>query len=112
MHISILNYKSCHVPHIKREIPYRQDLRLEHICSDKNILEKQLQELKGYLVRRGYDWYFVESQFKRVKRISRSSLFTCKESSEITTNRNYFVVDYYLVLCALYGIFRELQQVR
>ena len=54
----------------------------------------------------------VESQFNRVKGVSRSSLFTRKESSEITTkNRNCFVVDYHSVLSALYGIFRGLQQI-
>jgi hypothetical protein len=59
---------------------------------------------------RGYDSGFVESQFSRVKGINRTSLFTRKESSE-TKIRNCFVVDYHPALSALYGIFRELQQI-
>ena len=105
-----LNFKSCHAPHIKKGIPYSQALRLKRICSDENNLKKRLQELKGYLVKRGYDSGFVESQFSRVKGIGRTSLFTCKERSE-TKSRNCFVVDYHPALSALYGIFRELQQI-
>ena len=54
-----LNFKSCHAPHIKKGIPYSQALRLKRICSDDNNLKKRLQELKGYLVKRGYDSDFV-----------------------------------------------------
>jgi hypothetical protein len=45
-----------------------------------------------------------------VKGISRTSLFTRKESSE-TKSRNCFMVDYHPALSALHGIFRELQQI-
>ena len=105
-----LNFKSCHAPHIRKGIPYSQALRLKRICSDENNLKIRLQELKGYLVKRGYNPGFVESQFSGVKEISRTSLFTRKESSE-TKSRNCFVVDYHPALSALYGIFRELQQI-
>ena len=54
-----LNFKSCHAPHIKKGIPYSQALRLKRSCSDDNNLKKRLQELKGYLVKRGYDSGFV-----------------------------------------------------
>ena len=79
---------------IKKGIPYSQTLRLKRICSNDNNLRKRLQELKGYLVKRGYDSGFVESQFGRVKGISRTRLFTRKESPE-TKSRNSFVVDYH-----------------
>ena len=82
-----------------------------HLYIDENNLKKRLAGVKGgYLVKRGYDSDFIESQFSRVKGISRTSLFTRKESSE-TKNRNCFVVDYHPALSALYGIFRELQQI-
>ena len=49
-------------------------------------------------------------RFNRVKGISRSRLFTQKESSEVK-NSNCFVVDYHPAFSVLYGIFRELQQI-
>jgi hypothetical protein len=65
-----LNFKSCHAPHITKGIQFSQALRLKRICSDDSNLKKRLQELKGYLVKRGYDSDFVESRFSRVKGIS------------------------------------------
>ena len=85
-------------------------LRLKRICSDQIILEKRLQELKGYLFKKGYDSHFVESHFDRVKGISRSRMFTRKDSCEVK-NSNCFMVDYHPALSALYGIFKKLQQI-
>ena len=107
-----LNFKSCHPPHVKRGIPYGQALRLKRICHSDKVFESRLQELKGFLVKRGYNSEFVESQFKRVRFLDRSALF--KRGSEQTrreSNKSTFIIDYHPALREIYGIFRELQNI-
>jgi hypothetical protein len=52
---------------VKRGIPYGQAMRLKRICHSDKVFESRLQELKGFLVKRGYNSEFVESQFKRAR---------------------------------------------
>ena len=70
-----LNYESCHPPHIKRGINYGQALRLKRICNSWETFERQLSDLRGFLVRKGYNSDFVESQFSRLRSLNRSMLF-------------------------------------
>ena len=58
-----LNFKSCHPPHVRRGIPYGQALRIKRICYSDETFESRLGELKGFLVKRGYNSEFVENQF-------------------------------------------------
>ena len=102
-----LNFKSCHPPHVKKAIPYSQGLRLKRVCNSENAFEKRLEELKGFLVKRGYCSDYVDNQFGRVREVNRNSLFKRKEGAE-HSNRNCFVVDCHPALRALYNIFREL----
>jgi hypothetical protein len=106
------NFKSCHPPHVKSGIPYGQALRLKRICHSDKVFESRLQELKGFLVKRCYNSEFVESQFKRVRILDRSSLFK-RESEQIRreNNKSTFIIDYHQALRELYGIFRELQNI-
>jgi hypothetical protein len=68
--------------------------------------------LKAFLVKRGYNSEFVESQYKRVRFLDRSTLF--KRESEQTrreNNKSTFIIDYHPALREIYGIFRELQNI-
>ena len=56
-----LNYKSCHPPHVKRGIPYGQALRFKRICDSDEVFERRLDDLRGFLVDRGYEKDFVET---------------------------------------------------
>jgi hypothetical protein len=83
-------------------------LRLKWICHSDKVFESRLQELKGFLVKRGYNSEFVESQFKRVRFLDRSALF--KRGSEQTrreNNESTFIIDYHPALREIYGIFRD-----
>ena len=70
----------------------------------------QIRELKGFLVKKGYNSEFVENQFDRVRLLDRSILFN-QDRGRIRrdNNRSTFVIDYHPALRELYGIFRELQ---
>ena len=70
-----LNYKSCHPLHVKRGIPYGQALRFKRICDSNNEgFERRLDDLRGFLVNRGYDKEFVEKQFGRAREVVRLTL--------------------------------------
>jgi hypothetical protein len=103
-----LNFKSCHPPHVKRGNPSGQALRLKRVCHSDKIFESRLQELKGFLVKMGYNSEFVKSQFKRVRFLDRSALFK-RESEQIRreNNKSTFIIDYHPALREIYGIFRE-----
>jgi hypothetical protein len=68
--------------------------------------------LKGFLVKRGYNSEFVESQVKRVRLLDRSALFK-RESEQIRreNNKSTFIIDYHPALREIYGIFREFQNI-
>ena len=80
---------------------------MKRVCNSENAFEKRLEELKGFLVKRGYCSDYVDNQFGRVREVNRNNLFKQKEGVE-HSNRNCFVVDYHPALRALYNIFREL----
>ena len=44
-----LHYDSCHAKHIKRSIVFRQTLRLKRICSEKNDLDSNVENIKKWL---------------------------------------------------------------
>ena len=41
-----LHYDSCHAEHIKRSTVFSQILRLKRICSEKNYLDSNVENLK------------------------------------------------------------------
>ena len=106
-----LNYKSCHTPHVKRGIPYGQALRFKRICDSNEGFERRLDDLRGFLVNRGYDKEFVEKQFGRAREVDRLTLLFNTEGKKEQGNGVNLVIDYHPALRCLYGIFRELQSV-
>ena len=57
-----LHTKSCHPRHCKTAIPYSQALRLCRICSERENLITWSQELKQYLIKRGYLEQLLETE--------------------------------------------------
>ena len=68
------------------------------VCSSDEVLERRLGDLKGFLVERGYDHDFVDTQFVRISDHDRADLL---ESKNKLKNKNSFgdrvcsVVDYH-----------------
>ena len=71
-----LHRQSCHTSHCKTSIAYCQALRLQRICSKPTDYERHVEELKGYLVKRGYDGQLVQQQIDKATNITREELLT------------------------------------
>ena len=63
---------SCHPQHTTKVIPFSLALRLRRICSTDAKFTLRLNELRTYLLARGYSNTFLKSQFKRATNISRT----------------------------------------
>ena len=61
---------SCHPQHTKKAIPFSLALRIRRICSTDTNFTLRLNELRTYLLARGYSNTFLDSQFKRATNIS------------------------------------------
>ena len=59
-----LHRPSCHPSHCKRGIPYNQARRIRRICSKREDYLWRTQELKGYLINRGYN----EDEMRQIDR--------------------------------------------
>ena len=71
-----LHQKSCHPSHCKNGIAYSQALRLRRVCSQHTDYLRHTEELKGYLVDRGYNEKTVQQRIDKATRVDRDSLFT------------------------------------
>ena len=73
-----LHCRSCHPSHCKTSIAYSQVLTLQRICSKSTDYERHVEELKGYLVKRGYDRELVQQQIDKATNIKREELLTSR----------------------------------
>ena len=83
---------SCHPQHTKKAIPFSLALHLRRICSTDAKFALRLNELKTYLLSRGYGNTFLDSQFKRATNISRAEALRTNRHDSI--DRLPFVVTY------------------
>ena len=88
-----LHHNSCHPNHCKKSIAFSQALRLRRICTEEEDYLRHTRELKGYLVRRGYDEDEVQSQIDKSSVLNREELLEekRKESKQVTP----FIVTYH-----------------
>ena len=105
-----LNFGSCHPPVVKRGILYRQALRLRKICYSDYVDETRVNELKSFLLKRGYKRDFIDVKIARVKNVDRLSLLEGKgiRGSE-GSSRMVLILDYHPALLDVLRILRELQ---
>ena len=75
-----LHKDSCHPSHCKRGIPYSQALRIRRICSRTEDYLRRTQELKGYLINRGYNEDEVQQQIDRTIGLDRDALLRSKRT--------------------------------
>ena len=60
-----LHYDSCHADHIKRSIIFSQTLRLKRICSEKNDLNADVEDLQIWSGKRDVLTIVLRSKLKR-----------------------------------------------
>ena len=60
-----LHYDSCHADHIKRSIIFSQTLRLKRICSEKNDLNVDVEDLQIWSRKRDVLSIVLRSKLKR-----------------------------------------------
>ena len=81
---AFLHAKSEHPRSPKRSIPYSQALRLKTICSTSREFDKNCAIIKQKFLDRQYKEEVLDEQIKKVDRIERIELFTCKEKNNKT----------------------------
>ena len=69
-----LRSSSCHPAICKKSIPYGQALRLKRICSNGDVLNERLSDLKQWFLKRYYKDEYVDDQINRTNNISREAL--------------------------------------
>ena len=102
-----LFHTSCHPRGCKQGIPYAQALRLRRICSTEAAFEKRSDDLKKYLVTRGYRERFVREQIRKAKSKTRKEALTPRPQN--TNTRVPMVVTYHPGLPNIGGILRDFQ---
>ena len=68
-----LHYDSCHAEHIKRSIVFSQALRLKRICSEKNDLNSNVENLKEWFRKRAYPEQLIKNQVARAFQSARNN---------------------------------------
>ena len=101
----VLLSSSCHPRHTKKAIPFSLALRIRRICSTDTNFKLRIDELKTYLIARGYHSTFLDSQFKRAANISRTDALQTNRHDSI--NRIPFVVTYNPALPRISNILRS-----
>ena len=76
--------KSCHPPHIARNIPYGIAVRVRRVCSRDEDFDTETNFLTAKQVERGYSESFVTTQFNRSKLLDRKFLITKQLPEENT----------------------------
>ena len=63
-----LDFKCCHPKCVKEGIPYGQALRLKRICNSEEVLDNRLNEVRGFLLKRGFRKRNMDSRKKEESR--------------------------------------------
>ena len=95
----------CHRNVYKRSIACRQVVRLKRICSIEEKLNSRLEQLKPWLVKRGYKEDHVDSEIERVKLVKRTVSFQ-KRDKKVDDSITIFLT-YHPALNQLYEILRR-----
>ena len=83
-----MRHESSHPPHIKKNLPYSEFLRIRRICTKLEDYIKSGQEFIQYFVKRGYPAEAVTQAFNTAWGCSRESLLTPKVKTPEELNKN------------------------
>ena len=90
-----LEYSSCHPFHVKKSIPYSQTLRLRRICSDDFDFKKRTEDLRQWLLARGYSDKIVKEQIFEASQTSREEALREKSTPRNESNRDFLTLTYH-----------------
>ena len=89
----------------KGYIAYGQVLRFKRICLTEEKLNNHLEQLKQWLVKRGYREDHVDSEIERIKLVERTVLFQIRDKK--VDDNITLVLTYHSALNQLYEIMRR-----
>ena len=89
----------------KKSIAYRQVVRLKRTCSIEEKLKSRLDQLKPWLVKRGYKEDHVDSEIERVKLVKRTVSFQKRDKK--VDDGIAIVLTYHPAPNQLYEFFKE-----
>ena len=101
-----LNKSSDHPPHVIKNLPRGQFIRIRRICSDKLDYLKQSRKHAQFFIERGYNANKINKHIKEVGDICRESLLVEKDKVEKDI-QIIFVSDWHPLLKKLPNILRE-----
>ena len=91
-----LESSSCHPFHCKKGIPYSQALRLSRICSDNFSFDRSSNDLKIWLIERGYNEKMIKKELFQARSNPREELLEKepreKKQQSLTLNITYYPV--------------------
>ena len=96
---------SCHPPHICKNIPYSQAIRLRRICSSDNSFQDRSKELASHLDNRKYKDSIVKPQISKAASVPREETLTYKPKEKL--NKIPLVTTYHPHLPKLGNIVRK-----
>ena len=95
-----LTATSNHPPHVIKNLPKGQFIRVRRICSEKKEYLKHAEKLKTYFINRGYKEHIVEKTLVDVSKMNQDDLLADKTA--ITKDPQViFVSDYHCNLKSL-----------
>ena len=103
-----LDSTSCHPYHCKKSIPYSQALRYNRICSDNKKFDQCCNDLKKWLIERGYSERMVRTQILKARGESRDG-FLERGNTKTSDSKLPFSITYYPAFQNVRSILEELQ---
>ena len=102
-----LDSTSCHPYHCKNSIPYSQDLRYNKISSDNEKFDQHCNDLKKWLMVRGYCERLVRTQTLKTRGESWGSLLD-RGNTRTSESKLTFSITYYPSFQDVRSILEEL----
>ena len=102
-----LNSNSCHTPHIIKNIPKGQFVRIRRICSDYNDFLQKSETAKGFFISRGYKEQHLRNIINEVKLLTRDDLLKGKEKTSAKDPQSIMVCTWHPKLRMLPSILHK-----
>ena len=97
--------QSCRSNVYKGSIAYGQVVKFKRVCSTEEKLNNHLEQLKQWLVKRGYREDHVDSEIERIKLVERTVSFQIRDKK--VDDNITLVLTYHSALNQLYEIMRR-----